>query len=179
MSKPLKRMLADHLKDRYGGAASACVVDLTGMDVATTEKLRGVLRKSSARLEVVKNRIARKAFLDTPLRALGEAMRGPSALVTSDESIVEIAKKLLEFSREHKQLKLKQAILEGDSSLLTVEQLSRMKSRREIIGDVAACIWGPGRRVAGAIASPQGRIAGCIKALAEKGETGEPSVAAA
>ena len=64
MSKPLKKMLTDYLKDRFGHVDSACVVDLTGLDVASTETLRGMLREKNARLEVVKNRLAKQAISD-------------------------------------------------------------------------------------------------------------------
>lgn len=168
MSKPLKNMLTSYLKERYADVDSACVVDLTGLDVQTTEKLRKAVRAKGGRLEVVRNRLAREAFAGTALKPLGAALRGPSALITTDESIIDIAKALVDFARESKKLTLKEAILDGDPSLLTVKDLSTMKSRLEIIGDVAGLIWGPGRRVAGAIASPQGKIAGCIKAIADK-----------
>jgi large subunit ribosomal protein L10 len=168
MSKPLKSMLTAYLKDRYAGVDSACVVDLTGLDVQTTEKLRMSLREKGGRLEVVRNRLARQAFADTPLKPLGEALRGPSALVVAEDSIIDVAKALVAFAKEAKKLTLKEAILDGDPGLISVAVLSTMKTRMEIIGDIAGLIWGPGRRVAGAIASPQGKIAGCIKAIADK-----------
>ena len=169
MSKPVKDMLTEYLKSKYDGVNSACVVDLTGLDVQTTEALRQRLRNKQGRMEVVRNRLARRAFVDSPLQALGEALTGPSALVIGD-SIIDLAKELVSFNKEAPKLTLKQALFEGDKELLTVELLSKMKSRIEVLGDVAALISGPGRRVAGAIAGPQGRIAGCIKAIADKGE---------
>jgi len=168
MSKPLKNMLTSYLRDRYAGVDSACVVDLTGLDVKSTEKLRNELRQKGGRLEVVRNRLARHAFADSPLKALGESLTGPSALVIAEDSIIDVAKALVAFAKESKKLVLKEAILDGDPGLISVAALSTMKSRVEIIGDIAALIWGPGRRVAGAIASPQGKIAGCIKAIADK-----------
>ena len=168
MSKPVKRMLTDYLKHRYGGVESACVVDLTGLDVISTEKLRGALRERNARLEVIKNRLTRQAFADTALRPLGDILRGPCALITSEDSIIDAAKGLVNFAKEYKQLELKQAILDGDPDLLSVVELSKMKSRGELCGEITALIEGPGRRVAGALASPAARIAGCLKALAEK-----------
>lgn len=167
MSKPVKNLLTSYLRDRFSGIDSACVVDLTKLDVQSTEKIRSALRETNGRMEVVRNSLARRAFVDTPLQPLGEVLKGPCALVTGD-SVVDLAKKLAGLTKEFAELKLKEAILEGDSRLLTVEMLSRMKSRLEILGDVAALISGPGRRVAGAIGSPQARIAGCIKAIADK-----------
>ncbi|NOX58453.1 MAG: 50S ribosomal protein L10 [Planctomycetes bacterium] len=168
MSKPLKSMLTNYLKRRFDGVDSACVVDLSGLSVADTEKLRSSLRESKGRLEVVKNRLARQAFNDTPLKALGDVLQGPCALVTTEDSIIDIAKRLVDFAKEHNQIQLKDAMLDGDEGLFTVLDMSRMKSRLELIGDIAGLIGGPGRLVAGSICSPQSKVAGCLKAIADK-----------
>lgn len=167
MSKPLKNMLAGYLKDRYDGVDSACVIDLTGLDVKSTEELRQTIRDKNGRVEVVKNRVAKHAFAEMPLAPLGSALSGPCALVTTDVSIIDVAKALVDFAKKQKKLTLKEAILEGDAGLLSVTDLSKMKSRDEIVGEIAALIGGPGRRLAGAIASPGGKIAGCLKAIAD------------
>ena len=63
---------------------------------------------------------------------------------------------------------LKQAIIDGDPDLLTVEEVSKMKSRVDVLGELALLIGSPARAVAACVASPQSRIAGCLKALADK-----------
>ena len=168
MSKPVKAMIAAELKERYTGVESACVVDLTGLPVKEQESLRGMLRQKSARLEVIKNSMARSAFRDTPLEPLGKSLEGPCALVTSSESLVEAAKALVESTEELTELKLKQAILDGDPDLLTVEELSKMKSRLELIGEIAMLISSPGRSLSGCLQSPQAKIAGCLKAMVDR-----------
>ena len=167
MSKPIKDMLTNYLRQRYEGVNSACVVDLTGLDVATTHKLRCELRDKNGRMEVVQNRLARRAFRDTPLAPLGETLTGPSALVVAD-ALVDIAKALVSFAKENKALTLKDAILEGDPQLLSVAELSKMMSLAELLSEVASLISGPGRLIASAASSPQSKIAGCLKAIAEK-----------
>lgn len=170
MSKLIKRLMTEQIRERYAGATGACVVELTGLDVQAQEKLRRKLRDRKGRLEVVKNSLARLAFADTPLAPIGDALQGPCALVTSSESLIEIAKLLVESAKEFKTLKLKHAVFEGDAHLLTVEELSKMKGRKELIGELAALISSPGRALAGCLQGAQGRLAGCIKTLADKGE---------
>jgi large subunit ribosomal protein L10 len=166
MSKPTKALVTNELRDRYAGLESACVVELTGMNVQQQEKLRRMLRKKSARLEVVKNSLIRRALEGGPLEPLGRALDGPCALVTSRESLVEVAKSLLEAAKEFKKLKLKQAIVDGDPSLVSIESVSRRKTRAQLLGEVAMLISSPGRALAGCLRGPQARIAGCLKALA-------------
>ncbi len=170
MSKPVKEMMIAVLKKQYEGVDSACVVEMTGMDVQTTEALRLELREKQAEVHVVRNALARKAFEDGPLAPLGKSFEGPNALVTSADSIIDVAKALVGAAKKFKQLKLKSAILEGDESLFTVQELSKMRSRLEIIGEVAMLASSPGRAIAGSVSSPQSKIAGCLKAIADKEE---------
>jgi large subunit ribosomal protein L10 len=168
MSKPVKAMVTAELTKRYAGTDSACVVDLTGMNVQEQEQLRGLLQKTSARVQVVKNSLARRAFEGGPLEPLGQVLKGPCALVVSSESLIETAKALVDAAKEFEKLELKQAILEGQPDLLTVVELSKLKSRKEMIGDLASLISAPGRAVAACLSAPQSRIAGCLEALVEK-----------
>ncbi len=170
MSKPTKALVTGELRNRYAGHTSACVVDLTGMNVQQQEKLRKLLRKKSARVEVVKNSLAKRAFQDGPLAPLGGALEGPCAVVTAKESLIEVARTLLEAAREFKTLKLKQAIVDGDPTLLTIEAVSKLRTRAQILGEVAMLISSPGRAIAGCLKSPSSRIAGCLKAMVERGE---------
>jgi large subunit ribosomal protein L10 len=168
MSRVIKDMIVSELKNRYQTVDSACVVDMTGMNVQAQEKLRRTLRGKSAKLEVVKNSMARIAFHGGPLAALGESLEGPCALVTSKESLIEVAKILVESAREFKLLKLKRAVMDGDPTLLTIEELSRLRGKREILGELSLLISSPGRKVAACLVSTQAKIAGCLKAMIDK-----------
>lgn len=168
MSKPIKDLVSTDLRARYQDVSSACVVEITGMNVQDQEKLRKLVRDKSGRVEVVKNSLARRAFLDTPLAPLGKALEGPSVLVVPQESLIEIAKALVKASKEFAKLKLKKAIYEGDPNLMTVEEVSRMRGKREILGELLMLMNSPARALAGCIAGPQARVAGCVKALADK-----------
>lgn len=170
MSKYVKNMLTDDLKRRYEGVESACVVDMTGLDVKATETIRKRLRANDARVRIVKNSLARRAFVGTALEPLGKVLSGPSALVTSTGSMIDVAKTLVDLAREFNKLKLKEAMPEGDSSVISVTDLSKMRSRMELLGEIALLMASPGRKLAGCIQSPGGKIAGCLKAIADKEE---------
>lgn len=168
MSKPIKALLTQQIKDRYKGLDSACVVELTGLDVKAQEKLRRELRGKSAKLEVVRNSMAKLAFKDSPLAPLGESMTGPCAVVTSKGSLIDVAKYLVEAAKEFTKLKLKNAVVDGDPSLLSIEAVSKLRGKREILGELALLVGSPGRAIAGCLRSPQGKIAGCLKTISEK-----------
>jgi len=179
MSKTVKALMTRELKDRFAGVTTACVVDLTGLNVQAQEKLRRTLRKKSARLEVVKNSLARHAFAGGPLEALGNELSGPCAVITTGDTPVEVAKLLIEAAKEFTALKLKHAVYDGDRAVISIATLSKMRSRTDLLGEIANLIGSPGRRLAACLRSPQSKIAGCLKALIEKGDGGAPEAAAA
>lgn len=173
MSKAIKALMRDDLKQSYDGVDSACVVSLVGLNANDTHKLRGRLRAKQMRLRVVKNTAARQAFEGGPLAPLGVYLVGPCALVTGGASIVDAAKELVAQARELAGLKLKDGIIEGDRELIPVERIARMKNRDELRAAVAALFTSPARRLAGCLVGPAGLAAACIKAIAEKLEKGE------
>lgn len=168
MSKAVKAILAETYRKTYEGVDSACVVDLTGLKVTEQETLRSMLREKSAMLKVVKTSQARIAFSGGPLAALAESMEGPCALVTAPDSVIDAAKVLVEACKEFDALTLKSAMLEGDPSLITVEEMSRMKSWAELMGEIGMLTASPGRALAACLKSPQSKIAGCLKSIIEK-----------
>ncbi len=182
MSKPVKNLEIQDLSKRYAGVDSACVVDLTGLDAIATHKLRGGLRSKGIELHVVKNRLAKRAFADSPLAPIGTYLDGPCALATGGSSIVDIAKELVRWRKDLPAITLKKAVVEGDADLVDVEVLAKWRSRAEVQGEAAMLAVSPGRRLAGCVAGPGGRIAGCLKAIVEKlektqGPAPEPAAA--
>ena len=117
---------------------------------------------------MIKNSLSRRALADCPLEPLAATLEGPCALVTSTESLIDAAKTLVEAASEFTQLTLKRAMIEGEAQLLTVEEVAKLKSRAELLGEVAMLVTSPARTVAGCLSSPQSKIAGCLKALIDK-----------
>ena len=168
MSKLVKDLISNELRKQFEGVENACVVDISGMSVLEQEALRATLREKSARLRVIKNSLARRAWKDTVLEPLGLSLTGPSALVTTSESLIEAARVLVATAKEYEALSLKEAMIEGDPTLTSVAALAKLKGRRELLGELAALVTSPGRSIAGCLSGPQSRIAGCLKAIVEK-----------
>lgn len=168
MSKPVKDIISREYRSRYGDLSSACVVSVIGLDAIATNRLRGELRQKNVRLQVVQNSLARRAFAGTALAPLSESLAGPCALVTGGDSVIDLAKLLVSLKKTYPQIELKQGMLDGDPDLVDVERLAQMKSRAELLSDIAMLLASPGRRLAGCLAGPGGRIAGCLKAIVEK-----------
>ena len=177
MSKPVKDLVTEEYKDKYGELDSACVVSVIGLDGNASNRLRRELLAKKVKLQVVKNSLARRAFSSSKLAPLGKGFDGPCALVTGGESIIDVAKILVETKTKYPQIELRVGMVGGEPDLIPIEQMAKMKSRQELISEIAMLLASPGWRLAGAIQGPAGRLAGCIKAIAEKLERsgGEPA----
>lgn len=170
MSKKLKAAMTDALRSRYEGIDEACVVDVTGLNVADTMQVRRALISKDMRVMVVKNSVARRAFADGPLDLLGRNLEGPCALVTGGDSAIEVAREVVRLGKDHPHLGLKTALMAGELELMSVEAMAALKGHGELMGELALLISSPGRAIAGCLSSPQSKIAGCMKALADREE---------
>ncbi len=168
MSKPIKDLMTDIVRERCGGFDSACVVNLSGLDAINANIMRGELKKQNIHMHVVKNSIARRALAGSPLESLANSLDGPCALVYGEPAVTDIAKELAKWAKEHKTIELKHGVIEGDPDLLLVEEMSKMKGKTELLGEIGMLVSSPGRSIAGALCGPAGKIAGCLKALIEK-----------
>lgn len=170
MSKRIKALTTDELSRRYGELDSLCVVSVSGLDATASNRLRGELRENDVELHVIKNRLARRALGDGVLGPLVAGLAGPCAFAYGGESIIDVAKLLVKLGDAYPQLELKEGIIEGEPDLYPVTEIAKMQSRTETIAEVVSLALSPGRRIAGCLTGPGGRIAGGVKAVVERRE---------
>lgn len=171
MSKRVKDLVIEELRNRYEGVDSVLLVDPTGIDANTNNAMRGDLRSKSVRLEVVKNSLARRAFAGGPLERVGPLMEGPNALVTGGDSIVDAAKVVAEWGKKLGLLKIHGAVVEGEAlAAAEASELAKMPGRRELHQQVVGLALSPGARLVGAVTGPAGVLAGCVQAMVDKAE---------
>ena len=169
MSKTVKTLIKQELKTRFENVHECVVVSIRGLKGVENNQLRGDLLNKQIKLNVVKNSLAGRAFSDLGMDAIGQILSGPCAIAYGGDSIIDVAKALVEWSEKLERLEIKGGFLEG--SVLDAQaalNLSKMPNRRELNGIVVKQMLTPGGNVAGAIISPAGKIAGCIKALVDK-----------
>lgn len=173
MSRKVKEMVETEIGNRYAKLESALVVDVSKLTGVQANTLRGKLRGHGIEMHVVKNRATKRALASSALKSVGNSLAGPCALVTGGSSIVEVAKELVALAKDYPEIVLKGGVVEGTADFLAVDKVAAMRSRMEVLGDVAGMIAGPGRRLAACLGSSGGRLAGCVKAIVEKLEKGE------
>ncbi len=168
MSKKVKGLIENDLMKRLEGVSEFLVISLRGISGVDNNNLRGELQKQDISVLVVKNSLAARALAKLGIEGAGSLFKGPCAIAFGADSAVDVAKAVVDWSKKIDKLEIKGAFLDGQAlDTAGAVALSKMPNRVELQGMVVELAMSPGRRVASAVTSPAGRIAGCIKTLIE------------
>ena len=175
MSKHVKDLMMRDYRDRLEGVQDALVISIRGVPANENNQLRQGLLSKNIHITVMRNNLAKHVFSGSTLEALGPSLKGPTALAYGAESVIDVARELLDWAKKVENLELKGAVLEGEyyEGPAGIERLSKMPTRDEALGQLVTLILSPGRNIAGAVGGPGGAIAGILKSLQEKLEKGE------
>ena len=174
MSKAIKELVMRDYKERLGDLEDAMVISLRGVDAVSTTGIRSQLAKKEIRITMVRNKLFTQAFAGSRLAELAPVLKGSSAVAYGGQSVVEVAREIMELAKKHSGIELKGAVLDGElyEGEKGVEKLSKMPTRDEAIAQDVTLILSPGRKLLGAIKGPGSQVVGLIKAIAAKHEKG-------
>ena len=181
MNKSDKVQEIEALRKDLGGAPSAFVLAYKGLTVNQVSALRRRLRANAGRYRVVKNRLALRAFKETPLETLAAHLKGPTAIAYSAREPAALAKTLDEFMKDNQGIQVKAGLVEG--RLITAQQikaLAELPSREVLVARLLSVMCGPMVRLVTVLKSPARGLVQALDQIARKKETasGAPSPAA-
>ena len=175
MSKTVKQMILHDYVARFGEETDVAVVSIRGIGANDNNALRTTLRKKEIKLTVIRNALAKRQFGEGALAGIEPLLSGPSALAYGGQSVVEVARELVELVKSFPELELKGAILDGElfEGEAGVERLSKFPTREEAIAQTVQLILSPAQKLVASVMGPGRKVASCVKAIEEKLEKGE------
>lgn len=175
MTREDKNAAIAELRETLGATPFFYITDSSTLTVAQVNKLRRMCFEKGIKMQVAKNTLIRKALeaiaadSQRDYAPLYDSLHGPTTLLISDNPKAP-AQLIEEFRKTAERPVLKAAYI--DSSIFIgddqVKALVNLKSKEELIGEIAGLLMSPARNLAGAIASSGSKVAGVIKTLAER-----------
>ncbi len=176
MSKYVKNLISDHLRQRLSGVDEALLVSVVGLDANANNLLRGELAARDINLLVVKNSLAARATAETPLGPMFAGLTGTSAICWGGEDIVSLAKEITRLAgdKQYEAFETRGGILEGERlSAEEVTAVSRWPSRLEQLSILSGQILSPGAKLSSQLTGPASALASQIKQKAEEDDNGQ------
>ena len=170
MSKYVKTLIADHLRERLAEVNDAILVNMVGLDANATNCVRTELQSKDINVMVVKNSLAARATAGTPLAPMFEALTGTAAVCWGSEDIVSLAKEVARLAKEetYGAFEARGGVMSGELlSAAQVVDVSKWPSRGEQLSLLVGQILGPGAALAAQLNGPGGAVVGQI---AQKGD---------
>lgn len=174
MTREEKTVAIEELKEELGNSPFFYLTDSSTLTVAKINKFRRMCFEQGITVKVAKNTLIQKALESEPeskgYAALFGSLHGPTTILISSNPKAP-AKLLEDFRKTEERPILKAAYIDssvyiGDEQLAT---LVKLKSKEEMIGEIIGLLQSPGRRLASQITASGSKVAGIVKALAERG----------
>lgn len=175
MSKQIKQMEMDSLKQNFQGVRDMVFLSATGISCQAENQMRLGLRKKNIRLQMVKNSLTRRVFDEFGI-TFTKPWQGPTILAWGADSVAELSKEIEALAKKNKNIVVKGALAEGQE--ITFEQALKMPTRAQAIGRVVSLALAPASRLVSQLLAPAANVAGQIKTLSEKKPEGEAAEAA-
>ena len=121
MEKSKKFAEVAELKETFASATSAVVIEFKGLVVEKDTAFRKSVRESKAQYRVSKNTLLRLAVKDTSFEALGGSFKGASAIATTNDDVVAMAKAVNGFLKDNPAATFKAGVMDG--KLIDAKQL--------------------------------------------------------
>jgi len=150
--------------------ASKAIVfaDYRGTTVKELESLRDTLHKSGLKFTVAKNTLLQRALNDAGFTVGAGVLDQPVGLVVDLRDEVQPAKLVHEFTKDHPNLKIHGALINGQWIDRTqVAAFAKLPSREQLLGQVVGTIAAP---LTGFVTVLTGNIRGLVSVLKQQAE---------
>lgn len=177
MTKEEKKSIIESLTDKFKETPHFYITDASGFSVAQVNAFRRMCFEKGVEYKVYKNTLIKKALENLEVDYTdfsNKTLVGFSGVIFSKETSNLPAKVLIDFRKKQGKKEtrpvFKGASIAGDQFLgeQTLELLSRLKSKEELLGEIIDLLQSPAKNVISALQSGQNSLAGLVKTLSER-----------
>lgn len=144
VSKAEKITEQGELETMFRAAETAVLVDYKGVTVPQVTELRRQIRAAGASYRVVKNTIAKRAATGTALEQCLEHFQGATAVVSTGQDPVALAKALTTFIKATPSMTIKAAVVQGQKvAPASVADLATMPGKPELLAKLLFVLQAP------------------------------------
>src|SRR3954467_9049830 len=153
MSKRVKSLVERDLGNRLRDVDAVAVISPRGINAIKNNNIRRKLREQGLRMTVVKNTLVKRATAKSKIVGFEKLLDGPSAVIYGKGSMSAVARMLMEEKKADQKIELRGIFFDGEIYIgeKGVEQVSKLPTREEAIGQIVALLLSPGKNLAGAI----------------------------
>ncbi len=154
VTRQKKETILQGLSGQFKEAQMVIFVNFHGLSTTATRKLRTLLRVTGSQYKVAKKTLIKKAM--EALNVIGDMpnLEGEIALIFGADNLPVIAKSLIKFIKEHKELTISGGILENKFiGSKMVSELATIPTREVLLAKLVYVINSPRQRLVGALGS--------------------------
>ncbi|MGW8257117.1 MAG: 50S ribosomal protein L10 [Thermoguttaceae bacterium] len=166
MSKYVKNLMAENLAQRLRSVNDALLVNMVGLSANNNNRLRGELATKNIHVIVVKNSLAARATVGTPLEPMFKGLTGASAVCWGSEDIVSLTKQIVQLTKDEKNkpFEARGGVVDGEVvDADTVMAISRWPSRLEQLSILSGQILSPGANLVSQLIGIGGELSSQIE----------------
>jgi len=176
MTREEKVQLVSDLTEKFKETDHFYITDVSGLTVAEVNKFREMCFRKDVEYKMVKNTLIRKVLenIEGDFSPLNKVLKGTSGIMFVNENANAPARIIKDFRKEVPKERPAFKAASIDSDLFIGEDrlgdLSGLKSRQELIGEVITLLQSPAKNVLSLLQSGEQKLAGIVKRLSEREE---------
>ena len=164
-----KISILNEVIERVKASDFCFILNYGGLTVTQLTALRKELLKMNARAMVVKNTYLARVAKELGWADVSSMLSGPTAVITGQGDVTEVAKVLVEFVKKNEKAAIKGASLEAAAlSATDVEALSKLPSKNAMRGMLLGTLLAPATSLVRVLNAPLLNALYALKAYEEK-----------
>lgn len=164
-----KISILNEVIERVKASDFCFILNYGGLTVTQLTALRKELLKTNTRAMVVKNTYLARVAKELGWADVSSMLSGPTAVITGQGDVTEVAKVLVEFVKKNEKAAIKGASLEAAAlSATDVEALSKLPSKNAMRGMLLGTLLAPATSLVRVLNAPLLNALYALKAYEEK-----------